>query len=64
MNITQINRNRNGCNRSISGLFWLLPQSEQVERIRQLSRTFNAETIATICRKPISEITSIIEGAA
>lgn len=64
MTITQINRNRNGCSRSIAGLFWLLPHEQQVERIRLLARTFSAETISTITRKPVSEVAAIIEAAA
>jgi hypothetical protein len=50
--------------RSIAGLFWLLPEAQQVERIRQLSRTFSAECISTITRKPVREVVAIIEGAA
>lgn len=64
MTIQQMSRSRNGRNRSIAGLFWLLPPEQQAERIRLLARTFNAETISTITRKPVSEVTAIIEAAA
>jgi hypothetical protein len=47
----------------IAGLFWTLPAEQQASRIRQLSRSFSAECIATMTRKSVSEVVAIIEGA-
>jgi hypothetical protein len=48
---------------SIVGLFFTLPRQLQVDRIRALARSqMSAETISTITRMSLSEITQIIEG--
>jgi hypothetical protein len=47
----------------IAGLFWMLPLSAQRQRMIELHRSqLNAETIAIICRLPISEVLAVIES--
>jgi hypothetical protein len=46
----------------IAGLFWLLPLEHQRKRVRELAKArMSPETISTICRMSLSEVTAIIE---
>ena len=46
----------------ISGLFWLMPDAWQRQRIRELARTLSPETVSTIARRCYRETVTIIEG--
>lgn len=47
---------------SIAGLFWAMPEAWQRKRIQDLSRTFSPETIATLSRRSLRDVNSIIEA--
>lgn len=46
----------------LRGIFWLMPESWQRQRIRDLARTLTPETISTICRRSYRETVAIIEA--
>ncbi|MEJ0006024.1 MAG: hypothetical protein WDM77_06450 [Steroidobacteraceae bacterium] len=49
--------------RATTGLFFQLPRDRQIARILDLSARsrLSSETISTICRMPLSEVTQILE---
>jgi hypothetical protein len=50
--------------KGVSGLFWLMPESWQHDRIRQLARTLSPETISTIARRSVRDVLLIIEATS
>jgi hypothetical protein len=64
MPVYQFPRRRIQPQQGIAGLFWLKPPAEQRERIQQLARSrLSPETISTLTRLTLREVTEIIEAA-
>ena len=47
----------------LTGLFWMMPECWQRDRIRELARQFPPEAISTLCRTSLREVNHVIETA-